>query len=148
MLSKSTEYAIRAMVFIQLQNWKDKRPLIVDIAREIEAPQAFTAKILQNLSRRAMVSSMKGRGGGFFYTDENKDMTVYDVILVMEGNRLFNRCVFGLKNCNSENPCPLHEEYAEVRDKFMQIVQNETIHSLSRKVKDGKAVINRLVDLN
>lgn len=40
MLSKSTEYAIRALVFVQLRNWEKKRPGVGEIAKEIEAPEA------------------------------------------------------------------------------------------------------------
>jgi DNA-binding IscR family transcriptional regulator len=51
MLSKSAEYAIRALVYIQLQNWEGKRPGYREIAREIESPEHFTAKILQIMTR-------------------------------------------------------------------------------------------------
>ena len=70
MLVKSTEYAIRALVYIQLQNWNKKRPGVIEIAKEIEAPAAYSAKILQTLTRHKLVDSMKGRGGGFFLTME------------------------------------------------------------------------------
>jgi DNA-binding IscR family transcriptional regulator len=62
MLTKSTEYAIRALIYVQLQNWKEMRPGVAEIAREIEAPTAFTAKILHILTSRRILESMKGRG--------------------------------------------------------------------------------------
>ncbi len=148
MLTRSSEYAIRAMVFIQLQNWQNKRPLIVDIAKEIEAPQAFTAKILQTLTKHNLILSMKGRGGGFFYPDELKPISLFDVINTIEGDRIFHKCGFGLKKCSDENPCPLHDQYKDVRERFYQIVKQETIHSLSLKIFEGKAVLNRFVNLN
>lgn len=144
MLTKSTEYAIRALVFIQLQNWKGKRPGRIEIAREIEAPAQFTAKILQTLTRHKLVGSMKGRGGGFEFTDEQTSHTLYDIIIVMEGESCFTKCGFGLKNCDNDNPCPLHDQYINVRDNFYHLVKTETIHSLSLKIKEGKAVLNRL----
>ena len=143
MLAKSTEYAIRALVFVQLRNWEGKRPGVVEIAKEIEAPPAFSAKILQTLTRHRLLDSAKGRGGGFFFNDEQKKLTLYQVIHVMEGDACFHRCGFGLKSCNNDNPCPLHEQYKEVRDKFFDIVQEETIQSLSEKIKKGEAVLNR-----
>ena len=51
MLAKGTEYALRALVYIQLQNWEQKRPGVEEIAIEIEAPVAYSAKILQNLTK-------------------------------------------------------------------------------------------------
>ncbi|HPF52371.1 MAG TPA: Rrf2 family transcriptional regulator [Draconibacterium sp.] len=144
MLAKSTEYAIRALVFIQLRNWEEKRPGVLEIATEIEAPSAFSAKILQTLTRHNLVDSAKGRGGGFYFNEEQKQLTLYQVIHVMEGDGCFHRCGFGLKSCNNENPCPLHEQYKQVRDGFYDIVKNETIQSLSEKIRKGEAVLNRI----
>lgn len=144
MLARRTEYAIRALVYISLQNRKGRIPLIPEICREIEAPQAFTAKILQALSRQGLVSSMKGRGGGFFFDDENREIRLYDVIYTMQGDGLFVNCGFGLKNCSDINPCPLHEKYKVVRDNYYRIIKNETMASLSHKIFEGKAVLNNL----
>ena len=145
MLSKSTEYAIRALVFIQLRNWLQKRPGVSEIAQEIEAPEAYTAKILQTLTKNKLVDSMKGRGGGFFFNDNQSNLTLYDVIHVIEGDACFHKCGFGLKNCNNDNPCPLHEKYKVVRDGFYHIVKTETISSLAESILAGNAVLNRAI---
>lgn len=145
MLSKSTEYAIRALVFIQLRNWEQKRPGVGEIAHDIEAPEAYTAKILQTLTKNKLLDSMKGRGGGFFFSDNQSNLTLYDVIHVVEGDACFYKCGFGLKLCNNDNPCPLHEKFKGVRDGFFEIVKTETIKSLSEKIKHGDAVLNRIL---
>lgn len=145
MLTKTTEYAIRALVYIQLQNWNKKRPGVSEIAKEIEAPEAFSGKILQTLTKHKLLDSMKGRGGGFFFADNESRLTLYDVIHVMEGDACFHKCGFGLKNCSSENPCPLHDKYAEVRDGFFNIVKTETINSLAKRILEGNAVLNRII---
>lgn len=145
MIAKSTEYAIRALVFIQLKNRDGKRPGKEEIAKEIEAPEAFSAKILQILTRHRLISSMKGRGGGFFFTEGQPSPTLYQIIQLLEGDAFFHKCGFGLKQCNNDNPCPLHEQYKSVREAFYQIVTTENIFSLSEKIVQGKAVLNRLI---
>lgn len=146
MLSKSTEYAIRALVFVQLRNWEQKRPGVSEIAKGIEAPEAYTAKILQTLTKNKLMDSMKGRGGGFFFNDNQSNLTLYDVIHLVEGDACFHKCGFGLKQCNNENPCPLHEKYKVVRDGFFEIAKTESIKSLSKKIVHGDAVLNRIVN--
>ncbi len=141
MLSKGTEYAIRALVFIQLQNWKGKRPGVTEIAEQIETPTAYTAKSLQTLTKHELIESMKGRGGGFFFGDV-ENLSMYKVIKVMDGDVSLNKCGFGLKSCSKENPCPLHDKYEIVREGYLQIVKTETIQSLSKKIQEGKAVLN------
>jgi Rrf2 family protein len=142
MLSKSSEYAIRALVFIQLQNCKKRRPGVAEISKEIDAPAAFTAKILHLLTKHQLLSSMKGRGGGFFFTEDQSDLSLYEVIIVMEGKSLFTRCGFGLKNCSELNPCPLHEPYTEIREGIVKLVKDETTGSLAQKIRSGQAVLN------
>ena len=145
MLSKSSEYAIRAMVSVQLQNWENQRPGVGDVAEHIEAPVAFTAKILQVLTKNKLLRSAKGRGGGFFFSDEDEDVTLFQIIGVVEGEGIFHRCGFGMKNCSDENPCPLHGQYRTVRDGYEKIVKNATIRSLAAKIRDGEAVLNSVV---
>lgn len=142
MLSKTTQYSIRALVFIQLINWGNKRPGVPEIAREIEAPAAFTAKILHTLTTHQLLHSMKGRGGGFYFPHYRSDLSLYDVIMVMEGNRIFTNCVFGLKHCDDANPCPMHEQYAKIRDDLLQLALSETIGSLAARIQEGRAILN------
>ena len=144
MLTKTTEYAIRALVYIQLQNWKEKRPGVNEIAKEIESPPAFTAKILQILTKHTLIDSSKGRGGGFFFDRTKEDLLLYKVIVILEGDSCFTKCGFGLKNCNDKNPCPLHDRYIKVRSEFLKIAESETIQTISKKIVDGKAFLRSI----
>lgn len=143
MLSKSTEYALRALVLIYLENQKGNRPLLIEIAEEIDTPRAFTAKILQNLTRHSLLSSVKGRGGGFYFSTGMADTTLFTVIKLIEGERIFEKCGFGLNQCDSEKPCPLHDDYHHVREGFLRIAKEESIKTLAAKVEDGSAVLKR-----
>ena len=142
MITKSTKYAIRALVYIQLQNWQKKRPGVPEIAREIEAPEAYSAKILHTLTTHKLLDSMKGRGGGFFFFENQSDLTLYQVILIMEGDSIFTKCGFGLKNCSDAKPCPLHNEYSILREGLLNLSRSETIGSLAQKIVNKEAVLN------
>ena len=131
MFKKETEYALRGMVYIQIQNLKDRRPGVAEIAHEIEAPFFYTAKIFQRLAKQGFVRSLKGKGGGFFLDPEKKDLTLKEIIIAIEGNELFIGCGFGLKNCDENNPCPLHQQYGLIRDEINRLVSGETIQSLA-----------------
>lgn len=133
MFNKETEYAIRGLVYIQMQNIKGLRPGIDEISREIEAPRFFTAKILQRLVRMGFVMSLKGKGGGFFFDKEKPELTIKELIVATEGDKIMTGCGFGLKNCNPDNPCPMHERYAPIRDAIDDLVTSETIRSLALK---------------
>jgi Rrf2 family protein len=143
MLSKSAEYAIRALVYIQLQNWEGKRPGYREVAREIESPEHFTAKILQVMTRFNLIYSLKGRNGGFAFNEKDEPLILYRVIVAIDGERSFTRCSFGFKSCDGNNKCPLHDEFSKVRGDFTRLVNEETIQSLAQKIKNGEAVLTQ-----
>lgn len=145
MLSKTTEYAIRALVSVELSSRKGQRPGFKTIARDIDAPAQYVAKIMQTLTRFELLKSMRGRGGGFFFTEDNQqDIYLYDVVWIMEGKTFSTRCGFGFKHCDADNPCPLHNEYEPIREAFTQLLKKETIRSLATKIEKGEAVLSRL----
>jgi len=135
MFNKETEYALRGLVYIQMQNMKGSRPGTDEIAREIEAPRFFTAKILQRLVRLGFVMSLKGKGGGFFFDKDKAELTIKELITAIEGHKIITGCGFGLKNCSTDNPCPLHDQYAPIREAIDRMVSSGTIQSLVREYK-------------
>ncbi|MFV0344800.1 MAG: RrF2 family transcriptional regulator [Bacteroidales bacterium] len=137
-LSKSTKYAIRALICISYENARDFKPGVEAISKEIDAPQAYTAKVLQRLTKSNLLGSAKGRGGGFFL--ENPDLTPYEVIVELEGKAYFDSCGFGVKNCSDSSPCLLHEEYKPIKEKYLMLVQNRTIKMLAEDVTNDDAL--------
>jgi Rrf2 family protein len=134
MFNKETEYALRGLVYINLQNLKGRRPGTSEVSKEIEAPPFFTAKILQRLVRSGFLRSLKGKGGGFFFDPDKPDLPIRNLISAIEGDKSFSGCSFGLKQCDSDNPCPLHEKYAPIRESINKLISEETVQSLAEKV--------------
>jgi Rrf2 family protein len=134
MFNKETEYAIRGLVYVKLQNLKKRRPGTTEIAREIDAPHFFTAKILQRLVRSGYIRSVKGKGGGFYFDENDPDLSLRDLISATEGSASISACGFGLKECDEKNPCPLHERYAPIRESISKLVDEETVTGLAEKV--------------
>lgn len=116
MFSKTCEYAIRAMLFIAQKSNFGAKVGFREIAKGIDAPEHFIAKILQDLSRRGMVQSTKGPNGGFFFEKASDDYTLADIVKAIDGDKIFYGCALGLSQCNEARPCPLHHEMKEIRD--------------------------------
>ncbi len=133
MFKKETEYALRGLVYIKIQNQNGRSPGISEISTEIETPLHYMAKILQRLVRMGFIQSMKGKNGGYSFNTEKPDLTLKEVIVSIEGDELFEGCGFGLKHCDEKNPCPLHFSYAPIRDAINKLVNEETIQSLAGK---------------
>jgi len=145
MFNKETEYALRGLVYIQAQNIEGRRPGIAEIAEQIDAPHFYTAKILQRLVRQGFVESQKGKGGGFYFDSKKPDLSLKQLIIATEGDKLFCGCGFGLKQCDENNPCPLHDKYAMIRNALDKLVMEENVQSLSQKtLRKGELLSPRL----
>jgi Rrf2 family protein len=143
MFNKETEYALRGLVYINLQNLKERRPGTAEVAKEIDGPPFFTAKILQRLVRLGFVESLKGKGGGFFFDPDKPDLPIIKLISATEGDRSFSGCCFGLKQCDETKPCPLHEKYSPIRESINKLVSEETVQSLAEKVYKNEINLNK-----
>ncbi len=90
MFSKTCEYAIRATIYIASAYNGEDRIGIQDICENIEAPQHFTAKILQVLTGKDLISSRKGVHGGFYVTTEQMKTKLIDIVYAVDGDAIFN----------------------------------------------------------
>lgn len=132
MFNKETEYALRGLVYIQQKNQEGENPGVVEIAEEIDAPLYYTAKILQRLVRNGFIGSIKGKGGGFYFENDKPELLLKDIIINIEGGEILTRCGFGLKQCEAENPCALHDKYVPIRESINELVHSESIQSLAK----------------
>ena len=80
MFSKTCEYAIRALIYIAQKAKNGEKVGIKDIAVGIDSPEYFIAKILQELSRKGYVQSVKGPNGGFYMSKENLEMSLAEIV--------------------------------------------------------------------
>ncbi|RBW56494.1 transcriptional regulator [Tenacibaculum sp. E3R01] len=128
MFSKSCEYGLRAIIFIAQQSAQDIKVSLSTISSAIDSPQAFTAKVLQQLTRNDIVKSIKGPYGGFVIEDfKMNTIKLSDVVKVLDGDSIFTSCGLGLKECNDKSPCPLHFQFIEVRNKLKSMLNNTTL---------------------
>ena len=141
MISKSCKYAIRASVYIAVRTRKGEKPGVKEVATEIEAPAAFTAKILQTLNRNKILTSIKGPYGGFFCSEEQLEKPVLEVIRTIDGPDVFKECVMGLKQCSDGHPCPLHDKYAGTRDQLLENFRDTSVGSLAADLSEGAAFL-------
>lgn len=142
MFSKTCEYAIRAMVYIVTKTGEGLKVGIKDIARNIGAPEAFVGKILQTLSRRGIVSSIKGPNGGFF-VDNDQDLPLITIVRAIDGDGLLTSCGLGIHTCSEKQPCPLHFEYADIRNRIAVMLKRNTIQDLASGIVLGQTFLRK-----
>ena len=135
MLSNACQYAIRSIFYLELCSNEKHKIGVKMISDELEAPQPFLAKLLQQLNKNHLVTSTKGPYGGFFLSEANKQHTVWDIVLVIDGQDKFNQCFLGLSKCGDENPCPVHFTVSAFKDKLFQDFKEKTIAEFVEEIK-------------
>jgi Rrf2 family iron-sulfur cluster assembly transcriptional regulator len=133
--TKTGEYAIRAVLFLARQP-KDNLIMSAEIAKHEEIPTHYLAKILQRMVKYGYVDSFKGRGGGFKITEMARKSSILDIVERVEGPVINERCVTGLKQCSEENPCPLHLEWAQVRERIHKLISSKSVEEVAASYAD------------
>lgn len=138
MFSKSTEYALRATIYIAQKGSEEKKIGIGEISKAIGSPQSFTAKILQSLAKdNKIVRSATGPHGGFYMTEKDKNLPVRAILEAMGEGKFLDQCVLGLAKCSEAKPCPMHSKYKVVKKQLNELFETETINQLANGVKAG-----------
>ena len=142
MLSKSSKYAIRAVLYIS--NFSNNHAKIgsKQIADSLNIPAPFLAKTLQELTKENIISSVKGPRGGFYLSKINKTKTLYDIIECIDGLHKFESCFLGQEECNDEKPCVIHHLYLPFKRKLVEKLKTKTIVEMA----DEYAKNNNLLD--
>ncbi len=90
MLSKTSQYSLKAVLFLAKNSDSTKKYGVEEISKEIDVPRHYLAKLLQILSKRMIIRSSKGPGGGFFMEADDLEQTLYDVVTAVDNPDYLN----------------------------------------------------------
>lgn len=144
MISKACKYGIRAAVFVASKAEAGIKLNVKEIAKEVDAPEAFTAKILQILNKHRIITSLKGPYGGFYIEQFQLEQPVIHIVNAIDGMSVFKECGLGLKQCSEKHPCPMHNQYKIAREALLDAFQQTTIGQLALEINGGTSFINNL----
>ena len=136
MLSNTSKYAIRAVIYLALHCEGDTKIGIKQISKELEIPTPFLGKILQTLAKHKLLSSTKGPHGGFGLGKSAHEINLMDIVEIIDGLDNFNSCLLGLKDCTKDNQhCPIHKDFAAIREQLKTLFQTQNIGELAAYIK-------------
>lgn len=141
MLSNSSKYALKAVLYLAVNSDQSNKILAKNISEPINVPQAYIAKLLQELSRHNIVSSTRGPNGGFYINVQNRETPLINIVSVIDGDNRLNSCLLSLQNCDHEKPCPLHKFAGPFRADLIKNLENNTIGDMAKDVKSGKSFL-------
>jgi len=140
--SRGCEYAIRALIHVP-PNDAAGRFQARDVCDKAGIPEAFSRKVFQALVQGGFLVAARGPGGGYELAAPAEKTTLYEVIQAVDGEDTFDHCIMGLPECGSENPCPLHNVWAEAKDQLLDRLKAVTLAELVRVARSrGMGALN------
>ncbi len=142
MLSNACQYAIRSILYLAIHSNESHKIGVKVIADELETPQPFLAKLLQQLAKKNLVSSIKGPHGGFYLTKKNNENSLWDIVTCIDGTDKFDNCFLGLAACDDKNPCPAHYIVVPFKQKLLSDFRDKTISQFTKEITISGRVIS------
>jgi Rrf2 family protein len=142
-LSKKSEYGLRALLELTLADGQTTLQRH-QIAERQRIPVEFLEQILLPLKRAGLLSSRRGMKGGYALIKRPEDITVGQVIRILDGPLAPISCVSktAYQKCQdcpyADKPrCPVQQVMGPVRDAIADILDNYTLRDLAAGLPKG-----------
>ena len=130
-LTRKGEYGILGVTYIAQQ---EKDVIYTrEIAKSWGLPESFLAKIFQKLSKGGILESRKGVSGGFSLAKSREDITLKEILDVVQGPTTIGWCEIEEEKCNRFKNCPLTKVLDGIRENMKDVFTKTTIADLSRE---------------
>lgn len=134
--NQATDYAFRVIMHLaalpegELANGQT-------ISDQQNIPAGFLQKIMRSLSQGNLVKSYRGVDGGFVLAKPAAEISLLDVIEVMEGPLNLQRCLKADSACSKgfDGKCPVHASLAVIQSDFTKALDSV---NFARLVKENK----------
>ena len=145
MLSNTCKYALRALIYLGKFSDEGKKIGIKKISEDLEISGPFIGKILQYLVRQKLLVSIKGPNGGFALARQPENISVWDIVIHVDGEEFFTNCLIGLEPCINHDPtkplCPIHKKYAKLRDEIAAFYKETSLQAISDDIEKFEDLI-------
>jgi Rrf2 family protein len=136
--STTTEYAIRGLS--EMATRAPERVIMLDeLVGGTDLPRDFLAKVFQKLVKGGVLTSSKGRGGGFGLARPAHEITLAQIVEAIEGPMATEHCVVGLAACNDAMPCAQHDLYKPIRQRLKDYLTTTTLADMAASLRSKAA---------
>ncbi len=133
-LSRKGEYALRAMVALAF-NYKKGSLQIHQISQREKIPEKFLEQILLELKKAGLLQSRRGSGGGYQLIKPPQQITLAEVIRIIDGPLAPLGCVskWAHISCPEQKSCRLYSVMLKVRNAIAGILEKVTFGDVCGK---------------
>lgn len=146
MLTSKAKYGLKALMHLATY---DGPCLAEEIATENNIPRKFLDAILVELRNAGILTSRRGKGGGYHLGRPADKITVGQIIRILDGSLAPIACASRTayrpcRDCPDENACQIRDLMIDVRDSMALILDRTTIMSLKgRNAREAERLWER-----
>ena len=129
-LSKQTDYALLALTYLSATG---RAANTKEIAEQFDIPMELLAKILQKLTRAALLISTSGPTGGYRLARSPESLTVGEVIKVVDGAPALAQCMRPESAvCGQHEKCTIRAPLAAINARILLLLDHITLAEIVR----------------
>jgi Rrf2 family protein len=146
-ISKRGEYGLRAMIILAhaYKESPDAMVQIKEISEQDKIPGKYLEQILLALKNAGMLQSRMGIGGGYYLARQPRDISLGQIVRVLDGPLAPIRCVSQMAyescGCPDERTCGLRMVMGDVRNAIADILDKTTLEDVTRRVDIARALL-------
>lgn len=130
-ITRQTDYAIRIVLALSQQG---RRMKTKEIEESMQIPRAFLHRIVAQLAQSGLLETFLGRGGGVQLTRPPEEITLRDVLEIIEGPVMISECLPGEDFCPFESSCPVRRRWARLQSVILKELSSTTFAELAKEV--------------
>ncbi len=128
LFNQTSEYALRAMALLATRGGEACRS--GELAEEAHIPNHYVSKVMRRLVVAGLVTSKRGRGGGFLLARPPEEIQFSQILaatdVVLDGGV----CAYGLGLCSKVEPCVLHPVWSKLKTDIQRWAETNTLADL------------------
>lgn len=128
-LTNKADYAIRAVLDIARHHPELRTNS--QMTESMDLPSKFLSQILATLVREELLNSTAGPAGGYTLARPPAEISVLEIIEVIEGPITTDTCALGGGTCDWKTLCPLHETWSHAKGEFTKSLATLTFEDLT-----------------
>jgi Rrf2 family transcriptional regulator, iron-sulfur cluster assembly transcription factor len=135
-VNRQTDYAVRVLLMLAQQP-EGTRLSTAEIGREMLIPTAFLPRIVAQLAQANLLVTFPGREGGVQLPRPAGQITMKDVVELMEGPLLLSECMTGEEACPFEGDCRVRCRWINLQSRILEELNSTTFADLARESVQG-----------
>ena len=125
-ISLTTEYGIHALIFLAQQP-REEYTLLEDIANAYPFSRSYLQKVCQTLARKGILIAHRGVKGGYILAREPEELTLREIVEVLEDTSGLYRCLAYKRKCNLQSDCAIANVFRQIEETMYRSLEQTTL---------------------